>query len=110
MLKKVTIILGWLILLLTINNTSLFGQFSQTIQGKWDLVIEKDGQTLPSWLEIYKSGRKTLVGRFVYASGSARPIAEVKIAGEKFSFSIPPQWEGGDMDMVGRRHDTGHIE
>ncbi|GEM_PF-133574 len=100
MLKKVTIILGWLILLLTINNTSLFGQFSQTIQGKWDLVIEKDGQTLPSWLEIYKSGRKTLVGRFVYASGSARPIAEVKIAGEKFSFSIPPQWEGGDMDMV----------
>ena len=100
MLKKIIVTLGWLILFLNINNTSLFGQFNQTIQGKWDLVIEKDGQKLPSWLEIYKSGRKTLVGRFVYASGSARPVAEFKIAGEKFSFSIPPQWEGGDMDMA----------
>ena len=99
-LKKVTTILGWLILFLTINNTNLFGQFNQDIQGRWDLVIEKDGQQLPSWLEIYKSGRKTLVGRFVYAFGSARPVAEFKTANEKFTFSIPPQWEGGDMDMA----------
>lgn len=81
--------------------------FSQTIhsqkqnplEGRWDLVIEKDGKELPSWLEIKHSGFKTLVGRFVYAFGSARPIAEVKFTDGKFSFSIPPQWEEGDRNM-----------
>lgn len=82
------------------NNTALFGQFNKAIQGKWDLVIEKDGKELPSWLEIYKSGRQTLVGRFVYAFGSARPVAEIKTTTEKFSFVIPPQWEGGEGDMA----------
>ena len=99
-MKKVIAILCWVLLVLTFNYSSLFGQFSKDIQGRWDLVVEKDGQQLPSWLEIYKSGRNTLVGRFVYAFGSARPVAEFKVDGEKFTFSIPPQWEGGDMDMA----------
>jgi len=63
------------------------------LEGRWDLVISKDGTDLPSWLEVRHSGNSTLVGRFVYANGSARPISEVKIAGGKFNFSIPPQWE-----------------
>lgn len=100
MFKKVSTLFAWLIFILTISTTSLFGQFHQSIQGKWDVTIEKDGQKLPSWLEIYKSGRETLVGRFVYAFGSARPVAEFKVANEKFTFSIPPQWEGGTMDMA----------
>ena len=86
--------------LFLLSTSSLMAQFVETIQGRWDLVIEKDGQQLPSWLEIYKSGNKTLVGRFVYAFGSARPIAEIKTANEKFTFTIPPQWEGGNMDMA----------
>lgn len=86
--------------LLTFGQSNLFGQFNKDIQGRWDLVVEKDGQALPSWLEIYKSGRKTLVGRFVYAFGSARPVAEFKVIGEKFTFSIPPQWEAGDKNMA----------
>ena len=73
----------------------LTGQYDQYI-GRWDLTIEKDGETLPSWLEISKSGRSTLVGRFVYAAGSARPISHVKIADDgTFSFEIPPQWDLG---------------
>ena len=42
------------------------------IEGRWDIVINKDGKQLPSWLEVRHSGNHTLVGRFVYAFGIAR--------------------------------------
>lgn len=68
--------------------------------GKWNLTIDKDGNSLVSWLEVTKSGRNTLVGRFVYAFGSARPISEVKISKDGgFSFTIPKQWEPGAGDL-----------
>ena len=67
--------------------------------GRWDITIEKSGKSLPSWLEVQKSGTHTLVGRFVYAFGSARPISEVKPNDGKYSFSIPPQWEEGSRNM-----------
>jgi len=70
-----------------------------TIEGRWDLTIYQDGKELPSWLEVIHSGRSTLVGRFVYAFGSARPIANVKLVNGKYLFSIPPQWEPGTNDM-----------
>lgn len=74
-------------------------QSQPSLEGRWDLVVQKDGQQLPSWLEIEHSGRATLVGRFCYAFGSARPIAVVNVANGKFSFSIPPQWEPGTRNM-----------
>lgn len=67
--------------------------------GRWDITIEKDGKTLPSWLEVQKSGTHTLIGRFTYAFGSARPIAQVMTNAGKYSFSIPPQWEEGSRNM-----------
>jgi len=67
--------------------------------GRWDLTIDKSGTSLPSWLEVQKSGTHTLIGRFVYAFGSARPISEVKVNDGKYSFSIPPQWEPGTRNM-----------
>ena len=67
--------------------------------GRWDITMEKDGKSQPSWLEVQKSGTHTLIGRFTYAFGSARPISEVKPANGKFTFSIPPQWEPGDRNM-----------
>jgi hypothetical protein len=66
------------------------------IEGRWDMTVDRDGRELPSWLEVKHSGIKTLVGRFVGAGGSARPISEVKFNDGKFSFSIPPQWERSD--------------
>ena len=68
-------------------------QGSPSLEGRWDMVITKSGKELPSWLEVRHSGNHTLVGRFVYAGGSARPVSEVKFKEGKFSFSIPPQWE-----------------
>ncbi|MFN7330095.1 MAG: DUF1080 domain-containing protein, partial [Bacteroidota bacterium] len=78
-------------------------QIKTPLEGRWDLTITKNGQQLPSWLEVRHSGNNTLVGRFVYAFGSARPIAEVKLKDGKFYFSIPPQWEKGErwMDFEG---------
>jgi hypothetical protein len=63
------------------------------VVGRWDLTIDKGGKSLPSWLEVQKSGNHTLIGRFTADGGSARPISEVKVADGKYSFSIPPQWE-----------------
>lgn len=70
-----------------------------SVEGRWDLVIHLENKDVPSWLEVMHSGNKTLVGRFVYAFGSARPVAEVKPANGKYSFAIPPQWEPGNRYM-----------
>ena len=69
------------------------------LEGRWDIVVTKDGKEVPSWLEIKHSGNHALIGRFVGPSGSARPISEVKLNEGKFSFSIPPQWEKGNTNL-----------
>lgn len=66
------------------------------LEGRWDITVDMDGKPAPSWLEVTHSGTKTLVGRFVSVSGSARPISEVHFKDSRFNFSIPPQWEQGD--------------
>ncbi len=100
-MKRGTIkFLGMLGLLLATINTSLYAFEDNPLEGHWDMVVMKDGKELPSWLEIRHSGTSTLVGRFVYAMGSARPIAEIKATDGKFSFAIPPQWESGDGNMI----------
>jgi 3-keto-disaccharide hydrolase len=55
---------------------------------------------VPSWLEVQRSGLRMLVGHFVGAGGSARPISKVNFSDGKISFSIPPQWEvGSDLSF-----------
>ncbi|MBO9561766.1 MAG: DUF1080 domain-containing protein [Niastella sp.] len=68
--------------------------------GRWDITIDREGKPAPSWLEVKLSGNRTLVGYFVGISGSARPVAKVNFDNGKFSFSIPPQWERGNQDLV----------
>ena len=92
-------------LLVLFSGIEMQGQDDNSdIKGRWDLVIKMNGNELPSWLEIYKSGHNTLVGRFVFASGSARPISEIEKIGKIFSFRIPRQWEpdGLDLNFTGR--------
>jgi Domain of Unknown Function (DUF1080). len=72
----------------------------QPIIGRWDLIVQMDNQTAPSWLEVKLSGIKTLVGYFVADAGSARPISKVIFKDGKVSFTIPPQWDNSDNDMV----------
>ena len=72
--------------------------------GRWDLIVETPEGKRPSWLEVRKSGHKTLVGQFVGVVGSARPVAEIELTGDSLRFAIPPQWEEepGDLVVTGR--------
>lgn len=87
------------LLLLIISGTKAQQTKDPAVIGRWDITMEKGGKSLPSWLEVQKSGTHTLIGRFTYAFGSARPISEVKPHDGKYSFSIPPQWEEGNRNM-----------
>jgi len=84
-------------------------QEAKALEGTWNLIITEEGKEVPSWLEISHSGNNTLVGRFCYKFGSARPVAEVKVNDGKFSFSIPKQWEpaGFDMQIIGMQDGDG---
>ncbi len=70
--------------------------YSSSLEGRWDLTMNMSGREVPSWLEVRHSGLRTLVGDFVGSGGSARPISKISFTGEKFSFTIPPQWETGN--------------
>jgi len=91
------------ITIILLTSLCIQAQDAKALEGTWNLVITEDGKEVPSWLEIKHSGNSTLVGRFCYKFGSARPVAEVKINGTNFSFSIPAQWEpkGFDMQIMG---------
>jgi hypothetical protein len=69
------------------------------IVGRWDISVESAEGQYPSWLEVHKSGYRTLAGQFVGQSGSARPVSRVEFVDGKLSFSIPPQWERRDTDI-----------
>ncbi len=68
--------------------------------GRWDITINENGKSVPSWMEVKLSGYSTLVGHFVGSSGSARPVSEVMFDKGNFSFAIPPQWEQGKQYVV----------
>lgn len=72
------------------------------IEGRWDITVQTPGKTSPSWLEVTHSGLHMLVGHFVGATGSARPVSKINFENGKLSFSIPPQWEeGSDLQVTG---------
>jgi hypothetical protein len=72
---------------------------TSSILGRWDITMNISGREFPSWLEIHKSGVKMLVGEFVGAGGTARPISRVNLENGKLSFSIPQQWESQDKNL-----------
>ncbi len=91
---------GLLFICFGLTFTHVIGQEGHPLEGRWDLEMEFMGKTAPSWLEVRHSGHKTLTGRFVFAFGSARPVAEIQAFGNKFSFTIPRQWEPEGNDMA----------
>jgi hypothetical protein len=76
------------------------GQEIGELLGRWDLTVQGESGNYPSWLEVRKSGHRTLVGSFVGQFGSARPISEVTFDGEHLRFQIPPQWEDRTSHLV----------
>ena len=103
---------SWLLLIsLWVISSSTLGAQSVDIHskliGSWNLIVKTDERTYPAWFEIRRSGSRTLVGSYVAAGGSARPIARIDVDGANFSFTLPPQWESMTENLVfsGRYHD-----
>jgi hypothetical protein len=75
------------------------GDRSTAVIGRWDLTVQGADGTYPSWVEVRKSGHRTLVGSFVGRFGSARPISRVEFEAGRVRFSVPPQWEERKDDL-----------
>lgn len=75
-------------------------EFNERMLGRWDITITTPEGPRPSWLEIERSGRDAVVGRIVGIVGSARPISRINAGGDSLRFSVPPQWEAGDADLI----------
>ncbi len=85
-----------------------FAYADTSIEGRWDITIDMGEKQVPSWLEVRHSGIRMLIGEFVGASGSSRPISKVNYTGGKMSFTIPPQWEeGSDVTVEGSLQGAG---
>jgi hypothetical protein len=69
------------------------------IIGRWDIVVRTPDGEYPSWLEVERSGSRTLVGRFVGRSGSSRPISRVEFEDGRVRWVIPPQFEQRKDDL-----------
>lgn len=75
--------------------------------GRWDITLQTPSGAAPSWLEIRRSGSRTLVGQFVGVVGSARPISRIEVNGGELHFAIPAQWENGNDDLSFQGHVQG---
>ncbi|GAB2560798.1 3-keto-disaccharide hydrolase [Spirosoma areae] len=96
--------LSYLLICLSLFLLSITGQgqelsASNSVEGRWDIVVDMAGKRSPAWLEIRHSGHHTLVGRVMFMFGSARPIAKINYTNGKFDFSVPPQWDKGNTDL-----------
>lgn len=81
--------------------SDVIAQSDRALIGRWDLTVTgADGHTYPSWLEIERSGYRTLVGSFVGQFGSARPVSKIEHDNGTMRFTIPPQYEDRKTDMT----------
>ncbi|MFC4874673.1 3-keto-disaccharide hydrolase [Negadavirga shengliensis] len=78
---------------------TLKAQSTDDLIGRWNLTVEMDGKSAPSWLEVKQSGIRTLVGYYVGDNGSVRPVSKINFQNGKISFRIPPQWEDTDTEL-----------
>ena len=89
--------------IMVVFSASGWAQADAPVIGRWDLTMEKEGVSLPSWLEVRLSGSKTLVGSYVGEVGSARPVAQFHYQDNTLRFSVPPQWVGNqDLEFTAR--------
>jgi hypothetical protein len=95
-MKTLTLLSG----LAVFAELALAGESRMSISGRWDLTVHGPQGDYPSWLEVRRSGRRTLVGTFVGRFGSARPISRVEFDNGRLRFSVPPQWEERADDLV----------
>ena len=98
MIRNITKLIGLLLItflaVISVSTLSSAQSEGSKLEGRWDLTLTMDGKEYPSWLEVEHSGIKTLVGRFVYLNGSARPVSKVVLNGDKFTENRDLEFEG----------------
>jgi hypothetical protein len=68
------------------------------VVGKWNLTVATPRGGHAAWVELYHSGYRSMVGRYVGRIGAARPVgrAEWTAADSTVRFTIPPEWDTRD--------------
>ncbi len=66
--------------------------------GRWDVTVKGQDAAYPSWFEISRNDGG-LTGRFVGRVGSARPIQNIQVDGDRLNFSLPVQYETNPEDI-----------
>lgn len=102
LLAALAIVCLWNCQIIAASADDAFRAAAQPLLGRWDLTVRDGAQSYPSWIEISRSGYRTLVGSYVGQFGSARPISKIEFdpRTSKFRFSIPPQWEARTNDVI----------
>ena len=91
-----------MIVLVNMTSTSMYAQEkSLPFEGRWNMVIYQEGAELPSWLEMRPWGY-TMVGRFLHVGGSPRPLSEIKVEDNHFSFAVPWESESRILKLEGK--------
>src|SRR5262245_18488718 len=72
---------------------------AEAIMGRWNLRLLNPREVHSSWLEVDRSGPRTLAGRFVGLIGGARPIGNVEWSGGVARFTIPAEFEAASGDL-----------
>lgn len=94
------VVLLFVVTITKANNNRFSKNGDPSIEGRWDMTIDVSGKEVPSWFEVSHSGVHRLVGQFVGAGGSSRPVAKVNFSEGKISFTLPPQWEPESNDII----------
>jgi len=74
--------------------------FADPVLGRWDIVVDGDDGSYPSWLEVRLRTEWSLMGQFVGRFGSARYVTGIEFRDGEFSFTVPVQYESGQSDLV----------
>jgi hypothetical protein len=98
MLRRLQSIVACWVLVLTAIATAQ--DKSSSIIGRWDVTVHGADGDYPSWFEVQRSGRKSLVGSYVGQFGSARPVSKVEFENDTMRFTVPPQWEERATDVT----------
>ena len=65
------------------------------VVGKWNLTVVTPRGGHAAWVELYHSGYRSMVGRYVGRIGAARPVGRAvwTAADSTVRFTIPPEWD-----------------
>lgn len=77
-----------------------YSDAQKAMLGRWDLMVQMPFGPMASWLEVNQVGPRNIGGQFVGIHGSARPVSRIELGEGTVRFSIPPQYERGEGDLM----------